>query len=467
MFHHRTNRWDELAVLVDTGAAFIAYLVVVHLYLIWLNPRVASVELISFYFSFSPVVLGISWLVLKLNFRGYSRRWNQLPAEMGMLLVSNAEIGLALALLLFIVKATWFSRLIFLLLPAGSVLLQTLAHAVIKVGVSRFRVRGKDQRRLAVIGHPNRADIFSRTVAAVPEAGMQVAAQWPIPLGDEAVGAAAIQNLRRLMQSTVIDTLVLALPVADTVMMEAIQIARRQGKEVRLVLDEVGALAHKSRLYDFYGNSVLVVHPSRAHQTSRQMVKRLIDIAGAAVGLIIALPVMAAIAVVLKVAEPKAPVLFVQKRVGFNGRLFPCYKFRTMVPEAEALKAQLSHLNVMTGPVFKIPDDPRVTRFGRILRKTSLDELPQLFNVLVGQMSLVGPRPALPEEVEQYGEDFRKRLSVRPGLTCLWQISGRNEIDFQEWMALDMEYIDRWSLLLDLQIIMRTIPAVIQQRGAQ
>jgi lipopolysaccharide/colanic/teichoic acid biosynthesis glycosyltransferase len=137
-----------------------------------------------------------------------------------------------------------------------------------------------------------------------------------------------------------------------------------------------------------------------------------------------------------------------------------------MVPNAEELKDQLAHLNVMSGPVFKIPDDPRVTRVGKWLRKTSIDELPQLFNVFAGHMSMVGPRPALPTEVKLYGADYRKRLSVRPGITCLWQISGRNDIDFKDWMRLDMEYIDGWSLFLDIKIMAKTIPAVFQQRGA-
>ncbi len=175
---------------------------------------------------------------------------------------------------------------------------------------------------------------------------------------------------------------------------------------------------------------------------------------------------MAAIAIAIKLEDPSGSILFRQERVGLNGRRFRCYKFRTMVPDAEALKERLNHLNVMSGPVFKIPDDPRVTRVGKFLRRTSLDELPQLFNVVLGSMSMVGPRPALPSEVLEYDEAYRRRLSVRPGLTCLWQISGRNEVDFADWMELDMEYIDSWSIGLDLKIMAKTIPAVLQQRGA-
>ncbi len=466
MFKRRTNRWDELAVLVDTGAAYLAYLVVIHIYMTWINPDVATVQLATFYYSFSAVMLGLSWLVLKLNFRGYSRRWNQLPAEMGILLLSNVEINLGLAMIIFIVKATWFSRIIFVVLPLGSLVLQTIVHGFIKISLGKFRLSGRDLRHVVVIGFPRRVEIFSETVVAVPESGLAVRASYEVPLGDAEAGRNAVNNLYRLVHDTVVDTVVLALPMADDVMMEAVQLARREGKEVRMVLDEVGALAHRSRLYDFYGNSVLVVDSSQAHQSSRRLVKRTIDIVGAIFGIIVSAPIMIAIMLAMKLSEPKAPVLFAQRRVGLNGREFFCLKFRTMIPEAETMKEQLSHLNMMSGPVFKIADDPRVTRVGKLLRRSSLDELPQLFNVFWGQMSLVGPRPALPSEVRQYGEDYRKRLSVRPGLTCLWQISGRNDVDFQEWMRLDMEYIESWSILLDFKIMAKTLPAVFQQRGA-
>ncbi|MBX5466997.1 MAG: sugar transferase [Firmicutes bacterium] len=461
-----TNRWDELTVLIDTGAAYLAYVLAVHLYLSAINPKVATVQLISYYFSFSFVVIAVYWVALKFNFKGYSRRWNQLPAEVAMLFAANLEAGLALALIIFALKATWFSRAIYLLFPALSLAFQTLVHVAIKLGVGRLRGHGGDQRRLAVLGFPRRVAMFCETVEHVPEAGMRVVWAFPIPLGDREQSRQGVQRLRALLRETVVDTVVLALPVSDEVMMGAIESARRQGKEVRLVLDEVGALAHRARLYDFYGNSVLVVSASRAHETVERWVKRLIDVVGAAIGIVVFSPVMAAVALAIKIQEPDQPVLFVQERVGLNGRRFPCLKFRTMVPNAEALKPAIEHLNVMSGPVFKVPDDPRVTRVGRVLRRTSLDELPQLFNVLVGHMSLVGPRPALPSEVEQYGEEYRRRLSVRPGMTCLWQISGRNQVDFHEWMRLDMEYIDSWSLALDLRILAKTIPAVLQQRGA-
>ena len=181
--------------------------------------------------------------------------------------------------------------------------------------------------------------------------------------------------------------------------------------------------------------------------------------------LILLCPLMALVALLIKLTSP-GPVLFVQNRVGMNQRQFKLYKFRSMVADAEDRKFALEHLNERDGPAFKIENDPRITRIGRFLRKTSIDELPQLFNVLSGEMSLVGPRPPLPDEVRKYEWLFRKRLSVKPGITCIWQISGRNSVSFDRWMQMDHEYIENWSLWLDLKILFKTIPAVLTSRGA-
>ncbi|MGC8487500.1 MAG: sugar transferase [Clostridia bacterium] len=466
MFKGWTNRWDELSVLADTAVAYAAYLLVVHIYLA-LHPHLASAQLISFYFSWSIFVLGASWLGLKLSFRGYSRRWNQLPAEIAMLFLANGVSGAGMAVLIFGLKATWFSRVIFVSYPAMAFLFQMMLHSATKVRLATWRRRGLDRRHLIVIGYPPRVSTFRDTVHDVPEAGMDVVGMAPVSLGDAEAGQAAVLRLREWLTTQVVDSVVLALPLDDSVLRAAIRLAENQGKEVRLVLDEVGALANRSQLYNFYGNSVLVVNPSQAHLTARWIVKRAVDMVGALALIVLSSPIMLTVAILLKWRERGAPVLFRQVRVGLNGRRFTCYKFRTMVPEAEALREAVEHLNIMSGPVFKAPDDPRITPLGRKLRQYSLDELPQLFNVLVGQMSLVGPRPALPDEVEKYGDSSRKRLSVRPGITGLWQVSGRNEIqDFDRWVALDLEYIDHWSVGLDFAILARTIPAVLQQRGA-
>jgi lipopolysaccharide/colanic/teichoic acid biosynthesis glycosyltransferase len=177
-------------------------------------------------------------------------------------------------------------------------------------------------------------------------------------------------------------------------------------------------------------------------------------------------PVFAVIAILIKLDSP-GPVFFVQERMGYNKRRFMMIKFRTMVADAEARMAEIEHLNEKDGAIFKMKNDPRVTKLGRILRKSSLDELPQFINVLFGDMSFVGPRPLSIRDASRVGQSWQKRrFSVRPGLTCLWQVSGRSELSFEQWMKLDLEYIDHWSLLLDWWILLRTVPAVLTSRGA-
>jgi lipopolysaccharide/colanic/teichoic acid biosynthesis glycosyltransferase len=193
--------------------------------------------------------------------------------------------------------------------------------------------------------------------------------------------------------------------------------------------------------------------------------KRFLDVLVALLALPFALPVVAAAAVLIKLDSP-GPVFHRAIRVGRGGRKFAFLKLRSMQQDAEELRGLLLHLNQAQGPAFKLHNDPRVTRVGKLLRKTSLDELPQLWHVLKGDMSLVGPRPPFPEEVEKYEPWMLKRLSVRPGLTCLWQIRGRSDLSFEEWMRLDIEYVDRCSFVLDAKILLLTIPAVLSARGA-
>lgn len=194
--------------------------------------------------------------------------------------------------------------------------------------------------------------------------------------------------------------------------------------------------------------------------------KRLMDIVGASIGLIIASPIMLVVAILIKIEDPKGPIFFSQIRNGAYPTTFKMYKFRSMYVDAEERLQELMHLNEQSGPAFKIKDDPRITKVGKFIRKTSLDELPQLFNVLKGDMSLVGPRPAIPREVEQYTTYQKQRLFVKPGLTCIWQVSGRNNIEFDQWVELDIEYIKTRSLWLDIKLILLTIPALLGDENA-
>ncbi len=193
--------------------------------------------------------------------------------------------------------------------------------------------------------------------------------------------------------------------------------------------------------------------------------KRVVDIAGALVGVLMIIPLFPFLALMIKL-DSSGPLLFKQRRVGKNGEYFDCYKFRSMVLDAESVKDELSHLNEASGAAFKIQDDPRITSVGRFIRRSSLDEFPQLLNVLKGDMSIVGPRPQIPSEVKEYTPRQARRLLVTPGLTCVWQVSGRSQLDFNEWMELDIEYVQKRSFQYELWILSRTIPAVIERKGA-
>ena len=196
-----------------------------------------------------------------------------------------------------------------------------------------------------------------------------------------------------------------------------------------------------------------------------EAIKRLIDIICSFVGILVLSPLFIIIAIIIKFTS-KGPVFFSQKRVGRNGKEFDMYKFRSMVVNAEELKEKLAAQNEMSGPMFKMKDDPRVTKVGKFIRKTSLDELPQLWNVLKGDMSLVGPRPSLPKEVAQFDEWMYKRLEVKPGLTCYWQVSGRNNIDFEDWMKLDVKYVKERNLWIDIKLIFKTVGVLFGDKNA-
>jgi len=224
----------------------------------------------------------------------------------------------------------------------------------------------------------------------------------------------------------------------------------------------------REAIFDYYGErssngltEIVEVKDSRAYLIA----KRITDIVVASALLILFLPIIPIVAILIKLDSP-GPILFKQKRVGKNGKIFDFYKFRSMVHGAEKIIGSLRPLSGVDGPIFKLKDDPRVTRVGRFLRRSSLDELPQLINVLKGDMSIVGPRPNLPSEVAHYLPWQKKRLEVTPGITCLWQIAGRSHIGFNEWMRLDLEYIKKRSYVTDLKIMLKTIPAVIARKGA-
>ena len=273
-----------------------------------------------------------------------------------------------------------------------------------------------------------------------------------------------IGELPSILRQHVVDEIIFAVGSESLANLEEVfLLCDEEGVRTRVAVDFFPHV-NSSVSLDRFGATPLLTFTAAPYDEIRLLVKRLTDIAIAAAGLVVLAPFMAAISILIRLTS-RGPVIFRQVRCGLNGRRFLFYKFRSMCQNAEELKPALEHLNTRE-TVFKIPDDPRLTSVGRYLRKFSIDEWPQLWNVLRGDMSLVGPRPAVPNEVDRYQRWQRRRLRMRPGLTCLWAVAGRDTLDFDTWMKMDMQYIDNWSLGLDWKIIARTIPRVLTGRGA-
>jgi exopolysaccharide biosynthesis polyprenyl glycosylphosphotransferase len=272
-----------------------------------------------------------------------------------------------------------------------------------------------------------------------------------------------IDEIEQVIRTTVVDEVAICLGPAHAAFVEPVaRLCEEEGLVVRIPLVEGTTALPGGRIEDFEEIRIqsLVYGPDRAIGLA---VKRVMDFAGGIVGLLVASLVILGAAVAIR-REGPGPVFFRQERVGLRGRRFRILKLRTMVPDAEDLRDDLAARNEIRGHAFKVTDDPRVTRVGRRLRRASIDELPQFWNVIRGEMSLVGPRPPLPEEVAEYDQWHRRRLAMKPGATGLWQVSARREEDFDRWVRIDLDYIDRWSLWLDVRIILQTIPAMLRGR---
>ena len=405
------------------------------------------------------IILPLCPLVLDLN--GFYTRPNRSRLRLTLWIIGKS-VGVCA---LLVIAAMYFLGLSLLsrgviVLFAGFSTIALFAKDFLFQAYMRTHARSsKLSRPIILVGSQERNAEFEALIEEHPEWNFAVVARLDPEQG-------SLQKLPELLHSQPVSCVVFN--ITQTYFSEvekAILACEVEGIEAWLVADFVKTSIARATIDDFHGKPVLVFRTTP--EISWQLIcKRLIDITGALIGLIILGPlVILPVAIAIKLTSP-GPILFRQKRSGLHGRLFTMYKFRSMVSNAEMLQAELQAYNEMSGPVFKMSEDPRITSLGRFLRKTSIDEFPQLWNVLTGDMSLVGPRPPIPSEVQQYDSWHRRRLSMKPGLTCLWQISGRNRIGFEQWMKLDLQYIDNWSLWLDLSILLRTIPVVFSGFGA-
>lgn len=349
-----------------------------------------------------------------------------------------------------------------------------LQRTILRFVLEHLRVRGRNLRHVLIVGTNSRALDIAKKLEARPELGYHIVGfvdqSWTGSMTVASNGYAVVSdfdNLVTLLRTTVVDEVIIALPIASLHRHAAriASICEEQGITTRILSNIFDLKRAHARVEEFEDAS-LITNYIGISEDWPFLAKRVLDVVLSSMLLAGLAPVFGIVAILIKFTSP-GPVFFVQNRLGYNKRKFKIYKFRTMAQDAEKKIKELEHLNEASGPVFKIRNDPRITPMGQLLRKTSIDELPQLFNVLRGDMSLVGPRPLPVRDYEGFNQDWqRRRFSVRPGITCLWQINGRSSVPFEKWMQLDLLYIDRWSLRLDMEILLKTIPAVWKGYGA-
>jgi exopolysaccharide biosynthesis polyprenyl glycosylphosphotransferase len=355
----------------------------------------------------------------------------------------------------------------------SSVLLVS-GRLIVRNVLGALRRHGRNLHHVLILGTNSRAIAFASRIEAKPELGYRILGfvddDWEGTPGFLASGytlRSTFEGLSDFLRRNVVDEVAIYLPLRSFYehALHVAAVCEQQGIIMRFDSDIFDLKTARYRAEELDGDPQITVYTGMLEGWPL-LVKRVLDITISLLLLVMLLPLFLVVAILIKLTSD-GPIFFMQERVGRNKRRFRIHKFRTMIQNAEQMMAQLEAINEVSGPVFKIKNDPRLTSIGKYLRRTSIDELPQLLNVLKGEMSLVGPRPMAVRDFEGFSEDWqRRRFSIRPGITCLWQVNGRSSIPFHKWMELDMQYIQQWSLWLDLKILARTIPAVLRGTGA-
>lgn len=425
--------------------------------------------------SVAMLVLVIGWVAI---FDYYVRYKGDRLVSLRLQLKNLFKATTLSAFWFLIISAAFSIRSVDTMAVAVFWVLVTVIGVLIRLGLKGLlmsaRKSGYNYRYLLMVGTNARSAELAGKLCKRPELGYKLVGfvaeseesrqAWEKSGENSVVGM--VDDIRSILERERVDEMLVCLSVEAkfSTVTAIIENARDLGIVLRIVPEaSEGSVLRKVHIEEFENEFVITFF--REQLLLQLLAKRIVDIGISAITLLVLSPLLLLTALLIKLTSP-GPVFFVQDRVGMNQRRFHLYKFRSMVVNADEMKKELAHLNELDGPAFKIGNDPRITRIGRFIRKASIDELPQLYNVLKGEMSLVGPRPPLPDEVSQYQWLFRRRLSVKPGITCVWQVSGRNETTFDEWMKMDKQYVENWSLLLDFKILLKTIPAVLFCRGA-
>jgi exopolysaccharide biosynthesis polyprenyl glycosylphosphotransferase len=461
-------------IALTTVAFFAAFFIRDHVFPL-IDPRHFPTGLypIAEYIKIYPLVLVI-WSILLFSYHSYhSHRTVPVRSETLTTLRVVVVGNVLLATFAYLLPLRLLSRSWFILFGFLSAALLVMEKLMVRLVARYVRSSGLNYRTVLIVGTGRRATEIARMILdhkywgykilGFVSDGHRLSNGWA---SHRILGTVA--ELRNVLESgdhEAIDEIVFAVTRKKLDEMKHIFLmCEEQGIRTRVAMNIFSNRTARVEVEELEGVPFLTFTTTPTNE-AQLAAKRIFDIAVSVIMLLCAAPVLLVAAAAIKLTSPGS-ILFKQERIGLNGRIFTLYKFRTMIEDAHARRDEVSHLNEMSGPVFKAAGDPRITRIGHFLRRFSFDELPQLWNVLRGDMSLVGPRPPIPEEVGLYQRWHRRRLSMKPGLTCLWQISGRNQVDFDRWMELDLQYIDNWSPSLDFKILLRTIPAVLSGRGA-
>ena len=418
------------------------------------------------------IIFSLVWVIVLTKLNAYTyQRFTSLEREM-KLVAKVSLIGILLFFALdFILRFEYIPRSYVGTLIVINFISLAFEKMVLFEIAKGMRERGKDRKKIFVVGVGERAKHFVETVENNLEWGLDIVgliAEGASYNGKEIYGKQILGNYKEiedlLHQYPVNEVIICASGKELSQVEEILETCEREGVQVRINSDFFGRLAKKVTVDQIYGLPIISFITIPDNEWSLYL-KRLMDIFISGICLIILSPLFLVIGILIKLTS-EGPVFYEWNVVGFNKKPFRSWKFRTMVKDADTKKESLIALNEMKGPVFKIKNDPRITKVGRFLRKFSLDELPQLWTVFKGDMSLVGPRPAFPHELARYESYHRRKLSIKPGITCLWQVNGRNRInDFDEWVRMDLEYIDKWSIWLDFKILLKTISVVLIGTG--
>lgn len=474
MLKQQSRLLSVIAKTLDTACIISSFVLAWHL-------RSLQVHTLDPLFTYSWLLLVMlpGWYFLLARFGVYaSLRTLSFWSLTARLIKVHAAGGILLAAAIYLITPHDFSRGFFLLLVGNTFLLLLSIKGLVKLLLSFIRIRGKNVRQLVIVGSSVKAErlvqlihehaLWGLRIVGVFACALPEDEQLPTTLLDYPCLGSNGDSLLAFCKANPVDEVIFcqsddSCKPTDSLLADLETV----GVTARVIFDVYQSQNFRAELDVFHNELPMVTYCNKAFSADQLFLKRLLDIAGSLVGLAITASMLPFVALAIKLEDP-GPLFFGQNRVGLNRRIFKCWKFRSMFVDAENRKKELMAQNEMKGAMFKMKDDPRVTRVGKFIRKTSIDELPQFWNVLQGDMSLVGTRPPTPDEVATYENWHLRRVSIKPGITGLWQVSGRNQIqDFDDVVRLDLQYIDTWTIWQDVKILLRTVWVVFVGRGAR